>query len=214
WFMHPPFHAIQQAHSHGGVCAWPGKGLWDYVEATNDLVFLAHEVGYTDPERFEPTDVRETLWTHCDRVVAQCEARFTRGTALVDYGDGDWDDTLQPADPAMRTRMVSAWTVALVYQTFRHLLELCRRGNHSSRALRLNALLDGMRADFHAYLMPGGTVAGFLVREETGAWRPLLHPADTTTGIRYRLLPMTRAVLAEIFTPDEAKRHLDIIARA
>src|SRR4030095_8641919 len=181
--------------------------------ATNDLDLLAEEVGYTDPERGEPTGPRESLWSHCDRVLAHCEARFATGTALVNYGDGDWDDTLQPADPAMRTRMVSAWTVALVYQTFRHLLELCRRGNHSSRALRLEALLERMRADFHAYLMPGGTVAGFLVREETGAWRPLLHPTDTTPVIRYRLLPMTRALLAEIFTPDEAKRHLDIIAR-
>jgi CRISPR-associated protein Csx3 len=33
------------------------------------------------------------------------------------------------------------------------------------------------------------------------------------TGIRFRLLPMTRAVLAELFTPDEARRHLDIVAR-
>ena len=41
----------------------------------------------------------------------------------------------------------------------------------------------------------------------------LLHPTDTATGIRYRLLPMTRAVLAELFTPDEARRHLDIVAR-
>jgi CRISPR-associated protein Csx3 len=61
--------------------------------------------------------------------------------------------------------------------------------------------------------MPGGAVAGFLVREETGAWHPLLHPTDAMTGIRYRLLPMTRAVLAELFTPDEARRHLDIVAR-
>jgi 1,2-beta-oligoglucan phosphorylase len=213
WFMHPPFQAIQQAHSHGDVCLWPVKALCDYVEATNDLVFLAHEVGYTDPERFEPTDVRETLWTHCDRVVAQCEARFTRGTALVDYGDGDWDDTLQPADPAMRTRMVSAWTVALAYQTFRQLSEVCQRGGEPARASRLDALLDRMRADFHEYLMPGGTVAGFLVGEADGTWRPLLHPTDQRTGIRYRLLPMTRGVLAELFTPEEARAHLDIVRR-
>jgi CRISPR-associated protein Csx3 len=52
-----------------------------------------------------------------------------------------------------------------------------------------------------------------VVREEDGAWRPLLHPADAVTGIRYRLLPMTRAVLAELFTAEEARRHLEIIAR-
>jgi 1,2-beta-oligoglucan phosphorylase len=48
---------------------------------------------------------------------------------------------------------------------------------------------------------------------EDGGWRPLLHPTDAVTGIRYRLLPMTRAVLAELFTPEEARRHRDIIER-
>jgi CRISPR-associated protein Csx3 len=213
WFMHPPFHTIQQAHSHGDVCLWPVKALCDYVEATNDLAFLEQEIGYTDPARFEPTGPRETLWAHCDRVLARCQARFVTGTALVNYGDGDWDDTLQPADPAMRTRMVSAWTVALAYQTFRQLSHVCRRAGEDARASRLDAVLERMRADFHEYLMPAGTVAGFVVREDDGAWRPLLHPADAVTGIRYRLLPMTRAVLAELFTPEEARRHLEIIAR-
>jgi CRISPR-associated protein Csx3 len=213
WFMHPPFHAIQQPHSHGDVCLWPVKALCDYAEATNDLAVLSEEIGYTDPDRFEPTGVRETLWAHCDRVLAHCEGRFASGTALVNYGDGDWDDTLQPADPAMRTRMVSAWTVALAYQTFRQLSEVCRRAGEHSRAARLDALLERMRADFHRHLMPGGTVAGFLVREEDGTSRPLLHPTDHVTGIRYRLLPMTRGVLAELFTADEARHHLDIVAR-
>jgi 1,2-beta-oligoglucan phosphorylase len=213
WFMHRPFHANQQPHSHGDVCFWPVKALSDYVEATNDLEFLGEDIGYTDPEHFEPTGARETLWAHCDRVVAHCEARFAQGTSLVNYGDGDWDDTLQPADPAMRTRMVSAWTVALAYQTFQRFAEVCRRGGEEARASRLEALLERMRVDFHRQLMPGGTVAGFVVREADGAFRPLLHPTDRVTGIRYRLLPMTRAVLAELFTPDEARHHLDIVAR-
>jgi CRISPR-associated protein Csx3 len=213
WFMHPPFHAIQHRHSHGDVCLWPVKALCDYVEATNDLGFLGREIGYTDPERFEPTGPHETLWAHCDRVLAQCRARFLGGTALVDYGDGDWDDTLQPADPAMRRRMVSAWTVALAYQTFRQLSEVCRRAGETARARRLDEVLEHMRADFRERLMPGRIVAGFMVREDDGGWRPLLHPRDAVTGIRYRLLPMTRAVLAELFTPEDARRHLDIIAR-
>jgi CRISPR-associated protein Csx3 len=213
WFMHPPFHAIQQKHSHGDVVLWPVKALCDYVEATNDLAFLGQEIGYTDPTSFERTDPLETLWAHCDRVLAHCEARFVRDTALVDYGNGDWDDTLQPAAPAMSRRMVSGWTVALAYQTFRAFSEVCRRAGQDARASRLDALLERMRGDFHEYLMPGGMVAGFMVHEEDGTWRPLLHPADATTGIRYRLLPMTRAVLAELFTPDEARRHLGIIER-
>ncbi len=212
WFMHPPFRFIQQAHSHGDVCFWPVKALCDYVEASNDLAFLSTVVGYTDSASFAPAGPEETLWTHCDRVIAQCEARFVPGTALVNYGDGDWDDTLQPADPAMRTRMVSAWTVGLAFHTFRLLAGVCHRAGEASRAAHLDALLVRMRTDFAAHLLLDGVVAGFLVTEPDGRARPLLHPQDKVTGIHYRLLPMTRSMLAELFTPAEAKHHLQLIA--
>ena len=212
WFMHPPFRFIQQAHSHGDVGFWPVKALCDYVEASNDLAFMSTIIGYTDSKKFEPAGPMQTLWVHCDRVIAQCEARFVAGTALVNYGDGDWDDTLQPADPAMRTRMVSAWTVGLAFHTFRLLAKVCERAGEVARAEHLNALLMRMRTDFAAHLMPGGVVAGFLVTEPDGSSRPLLHPNDEITGINYRLLPMTRSMIAELFTPQEAKRHLQLIS--
>jgi len=39
----------------------------------------------------------------------------------------------------------------------------------------------------------------------------LLHPADTRTGLRYSLLPMTRSIIAGLFTPEQAQHHLSII---
>lgn len=211
WFMFPPYRFIQQTHSHGDVCFWPVKALCDYVEAANDPGFLATTIGYTDPERFTSAGPGESLWAHCDRIVALCESRFVPGTALVNYGDGDWDDTLQPADPAMRTRMVSTWTVALAFQTFSQLAEVSRRAGETARADRLERLLARMRADFAGHAMPDGIVAGFLVHETDRRFRPLLHPADRVTGIRYRLLPMTRSMLAGLFTADEACRHAALI---
>lgn len=213
WFMFEPFRSIQQPHSHGDVCFWPVKALCDYVEAADDLGFLATTVCYTDPVHFKSTGPTETLWQHCDRVIDLCEARFVGGTALVNYGDGDWDDTLQPADPAMRTRMVSVWTVGLAYHAFGQLAEVSRRAGETARAARLDLLLRRMRADFAARAMPDGTVAGFLVHESGDRFRPLLHPADRMTGIRYRLLPMTRSILAGLFTKDEALRHAALIDR-
>ena len=213
WFIFAPFRFIQQTHSHGDVCFWPVKALCDYVEASNDFGFLSTELAYTNPEKFTAGGPAETLWGHCDRVIAHCESRFVAGTALVNYGDGDWDDTLQPADPAMRTRMISAWTVGLAYHTFRQLAEVSRRAGEMARAARLDGLLTRMRADFARLALPDGVVAGFLVNEPDGRLRPLLHPADKVTGIRYRLLPMTRSILAELFTPEEARRHLEIIDR-
>ena len=211
WFMFQPYRFIQQAHSHGDICFWPVKALCDYVEASDDLEFLRTRLGYTDPQQFVSAGPEETLLEHCDRVIAQCEARFVSGTALVNYGDGDWDDTLQPADPTMRTRMVSAWTVGLAFHSFRQLAEVCRRAGELAKAERLDALCARMRDDFASRLMPHGVVAGFLVTNPDGTTRPLLHPDDTVTHIRYRLLPMTRSILAELFTPEEARRHLAII---
>ena len=211
WFMFAPFHFIQQTHSHGDVCFWPVKALCDYVEASHDLAFLQTTLGYTDPVKFTPNGLTDSLWDHCDRVIAHCEARFVPGTALVNYGDGDWDDTLQPADPAMRTRMISAWTVALAYHTFRQFAEVSRRAGETARALRLDRLLVRMRGDFARLALPDGVVAGFLVHEADGRFRALLHPTDRVTGIRYRLLPMTRSILAELFTPEEARQHAALI---
>jgi 1,2-beta-oligoglucan phosphorylase len=213
WFMHAPFQSIQDPHSHGDICFWPVKALCDYVEASNDFAFLEHAVGYTDPHGFVPAGPMETLLVHCDRVLARCASRFVGSTALVNYGEGDWDDTLQPADPGMKTRMISAWTVGLAFHTFRQLAEVCRRAGSKERAARIEILLRRIRADFAAHLMPDGIVAGFIVTEADGRFRPLLHPTDAVTGIRYRLLPMTRSILAELFTPEEATRHLQLIAR-
>lgn len=213
WFMFAPFRFIQQRHSHGDVCFWPVKALCDYVEASHDLAFLATSVPYTDPECFTTTGPAESLWDHCDRVIAHAESRFISGTALINYGDGDWDDTLQPADPAMRTRMVSVWTVGLAFHTFRQLAEVARRCGETVRAARLEHLLVRMRADFARFALPGGVAAGFLVSESDGVFRPLLHPSDTVTGIRHRLLPMTRGLLAELFAPEEARFHAAVIER-
>ena len=226
WFMFPPYRFIQQPHSHGDVCFWPVKALGDYVEASNDLEFLDTRIGYTDPQHFEAVGPGETILAHCERVIAQAEARFIPGTALVNYGDGDWDDTLQPADPGLRTRMVSPWTVGLAFHSFRQLGELCRRAGKPTQAQRLDEVCLRIRRDFAGELMPGGVVAGFMIFERATAVndraaapatratsaRPLIHPDDTVTHIRYRLLPMTRSILAELFTPSEARRHLDLIA--
>lgn len=211
WFMLEPFGKTQQAHAHGDIPFWPLKALCDYMEATEDYALLEEKLPYTDPESFSAEGPEETVSQHIDRIFEHFHARCVPGTALVNYGDGDWDDTLQPADPVLRSSMVSTWTVALTYHAFRQYHELCAAAGRDETAAELQSLLDKIGADFRKHLMPGGITSGFSVVEADGSFRPLLHPEDSDSGIRYRLLPMTRAILAGLFTREEAERHLDII---
>jgi cellobiose phosphorylase len=41
----------------------------------------------------------------------------------------------------------------------------------------------------------------------------MLHPSDHMTGIHYRLLPINRAILSELFTPAEMESHLTLAHR-
>jgi cellobiose phosphorylase len=69
-----------------------------------------------------------------------------------------------------------------------------------------------MRADFHRHLIRAGTVAGYALfdpdREEPEL---LLHPSDTRTGLSYSLLPMSRGIIAGLFTPEQAQHHLRLV---
>ena len=112
----------------------------------------------------------------------------------------------------MREWMVSSWTVALLFQQINRYAEVLRRTRRNDRAEALGRLADEMRADFNRYLIRDGTVAGYALFDPTGD-RPklLLHPTDTTTGLSYSLLPMTRSIIAGLFTPEQAQHHLRLI---
>ena len=214
WFMFPPFEHVQSRHAHGDVVIWPLKALCDYLEHSNDGGAILHErVPYTDDETFARTERSESILEHCDRALRKMRDEFLPGVALPRYGDGDWDDSLQPADPLLRTRMVSAWTAELMYQTLRRYAAALAHAGERDRAATAHEMAADVERDFQRYLMPGGVVAGFAVFAGSSA-RPveyLLHPADARTGLRYRLIPMTRGILSGIFTREQANQHLDLI---
>ena len=212
WFMLRPFGHIQQSHSHGDIPLWPLKALCDYLEASSDFGILDASVPWTRYEDGTQSAESSPLIVHLEDTLAWLRANCSPGTALLRYKDGDWDDSLQPAKPEFRDRLVSAWTVALCYQVLRRLEELCRR---SGRMLAgLEGFADRVYQDFHRFLIIDGTVCGFFLFDSdvslTG--QPLIHPSDRLTGISYRLIPMTRAMLAGLLTPEEAERHCQLIS--
>ncbi|HEY3334316.1 MAG TPA: hypothetical protein VGK16_03690 [Candidatus Limnocylindrales bacterium] len=212
WFMFDRFHRVQGPSSHADVIHWPIKALCDYIELTGDLAILDERIGWTDDVTHEPTAATDTLLAHVERQVARIEQDCIEGTSLPMFAGGDWEDTLQPADPAMARRLVSSWTVELAYQALTALRGVCERAGAAPLAERLGRLCDRLRADFNMHLLPDGIVAG-LAHFGPDGMEYLLHPRDRRTGVSYRLLPMTRGIISGLFTPQQAVRHAELIER-
>lgn len=212
WFMLEPYASIRDRHSHGDVIVWPLKAVCDYVEATNDLAFLDEPVAWRREDNFEKTARRDPVAVHLEKLLATVRERFIPGTQLIRYGEGDWNDSLQPADPHLRDWMVSSWTVALLYQQLNRYGEVLARAGRGAAATELGALAGSVREDFNRHLVRDGTVAGYAIFDPAGGEPELmLHPRDTRTGLRYSLLPMTRSIIGGLFTEEQARHHLRLI---
>ena len=134
WFMLEPYSMIQDRVSHGDVIIWPLKALNDYVEATGDFAFLDEPVAWRRQDTLERTARRDPVAAHIEKLIATLRDRFVPGTRLVRYGEGDWNDSLQPVDPRMRDFMVSSWTVALLFQQLCRYAEILRRAGQAERS--------------------------------------------------------------------------------
>jgi CRISPR-associated protein Csx3 len=211
WFMTDPFGWIQQAHCHGDIPLWPLKALCDYIEASGDFAILDEQVAWTQPGSAQTTKETSPLIEHVTANIAWLRDHCVPGTALLRYGDGDWNDSLQPAKPEFRERLVSSWTVALCYQVLRRLEELSRQSGREFAGL--DGFADAVKADCHRHLMIDGTICGFFLFDENSAssGQPLLHPNDKLTGIHHSLIPMTRSMLGGLFSNVEAEHHLSLI---
>ncbi len=212
WFMFDRFRELQAADSHADIIHWPLKALCDYVEATGDFSILDEQVAYTDDRAMAVTPETETIFAHTERQIATIERDCVPGTALPVFAGGDWEDTLQPADPAMARRLVSAWTVELAYQTLNRYRTVCDRAGRAAMADRLAGLCARMRSDFDRLLVPDGVVAG-LAHFGPDRLDYFLHPRDRRTGVAYRLLPMTRGMISGLFSAEQATRHAALIER-
>jgi cellobiose phosphorylase len=212
WFMFDRFRRIQAAESHADVIHWPLKALCDYIEASGDLSIIDETVAYTDDRTKAITTETETIFAHTERQISRIERDCIPGTALAVFAGGDWEDTLQPADPAMARRLVSAWTVELAYQTLDRYHTVCERAGKDQMADRLAGMCTRIRSDFNRYLVPDGVVAGLAEFGPDGL-EYFLHPRDRKTGVAYRLLPMTRGMISGLFSAEQAMRHFDLIER-
>jgi len=145
WFMLEPYSAVQDREAHGDVIIWPLKALCDYLEATGDFDFLDEPIAWRREDNLKKTAHANPIATHLDLLIATVRQRFIAGTHLIRYGNGDWNDSLQPLDPSNRDWMVSSWTVALLYQQLRRYAEILRRVRRLDEASSLSDLTGSTR---------------------------------------------------------------------
>jgi len=201
---------IRAGDSHGDIVFWPLVVLAQYLDASGDAGVLDERVPFFDRRGADAGELA-SVWEHVVRALELIGRRVIPGTALAAYGHGDWNDSLQPADPKLRERLCSAWTATLHYQALTMLADALRRAGRAETAGSLEASAAAVRQDFRRILIPDGVLAGYALFEQGGAVRYLLHPRDDLTGVRYSSLAMVHAILEDLLTPSEAREHLALI---
>jgi cellobiose phosphorylase len=212
WWMFDSFNDIRADGAHGDIIYWCLIALSNYIKASGDTGFLDYQLPFYEKDKTSEVD-KESLRDHVDRLVKKVTGSFVPGRALVRYGGGDWNDSLQPVSSDLAERLISSWTVEMSYQAFRQYAEVCTRCGDFIRAEELSRYCEMIADDFSRYLVRDGVVAGYGYTEDDGSITPLLHPSDTVTGIKYSLLPMERGIISGIFTPAQAGFHLELIGK-
>ena len=201
---------IRPGDSHGDIVFWPVLVLAQYLVASADAGLLDERVPFFDP-RGPDAGERATVWQHVQRALAVIQKRVIPGTALAAYGHGDWNDSLQPVDPAMRDRLCSAWTVTLHFQTFGAMAHALRVIGRGAEAVQFETWAEAVRRDFQRLLVVDDVLAGYAHFEDGGRVRYLLHPRDDTTGVKYSALAMIHAILEDMLEPEQTRAHLQLI---
>jgi 1,2-beta-oligoglucan phosphorylase len=201
---------IRPGDSHGDIVYWPVFALAQYLSATGDAGILDEVLPFFHPDG-DAVAKQVTIFEHVECALNLIQDRVIQGTVLAAYGHGDWNDSLQPAKPDMRERLCSSWTVTLSYQTFMALAAALRSVGRSERASQLETMASKILEEFQRVLIVDNVVAGLAYFHEDGKIDYLLHPRDGTTGLSYSLLPMMHGIINDMFTPEQAVTHLELI---
>jgi len=212
WWMFDSYNSVRADHSHGDVFYWVIIALSNYIKVTGDLKILDEEFPYFSENQKQilpKTPIRE----HIDRLIKMIVSSFVSGTALIPYGNGDWNDSLQPVSKELAQRMISSWTVEMNYQAFMQYEKVFEQTGEKEKARELREICEKIKTDFNKYLIKNEVVAGYGLVESDGSISLLLHPDDTKTNIQYSILPMSRGVISGIFTKEQALTHQDLIEK-
>ncbi|MFD1055797.1 GH36-type glycosyl hydrolase domain-containing protein [Terrabacter terrigena] len=208
----PPLPESGQQDSHGDVVFWPVLAAGDYLRTTGDASLLDEPVAFVGDTGLEAA---APVAEHLRRAVTRIAECTVPGSPLPAYGHGDWNDSLQPADPRLAANLVSTWTAVLQTQALRTLAEGLRAAGAPDGPDDLATEADELAERTHDALLDqlasDPVLPGYLLHHDDGRVEPLVHPTDERTGLRYGVLPWIHAIGADLLTPEQARHHLDLI---
>jgi cellobiose phosphorylase len=208
--MFDSYSDVRADSAHGDVFYWCLIALTNYVKVTGDLEVFNEVLPYYSKEN-GTTSEKATLIQHVDKLIDMIVKSFIPGTALVPFGGGDWNDSLQPVSKDLAQRMISSWTVEMNYQAFDQIQRIYQLLGNSAMAEKLQEICIQIKSDFNKFLIKDGVVAGYGLVEEDSKISVLLHPSDLKTNIHCSILPMDRGIISAIFTKEQAQHHLALI---
>lgn len=217
WFMFDQYNQYKEDESHGDLIVWPLKALTSYILTTGDYSILNAQLPFAEESSNGKTTKTYSLLEHVELQLSYIRNNFIEGTCLSKYGDGDWDDTLQPANKTLRERMVSGWTTSLTYEVLCDWHEVISKkavtdnNGDPVQADKIKETAENLKKDYNNYVIKDGVASGFIYFDSDNKIKYMIHPSDADTKIRYRLLPINRGIISGLFTKEQAKQHLKIV---
>lgn len=208
WFMFDEYANIQAEDSHGDIIVWPLKALSEYLTRSGDYSVLEEKVPYFDFYQGKLTTTCESIYQHVLHQLQAIRQSFIAPYHLSCYGGGDWDDTLQPKNKEQAKKMVSGWTIALTLDTLQNFIDNMTHSHYDVQDFK--TMYQEMKDDFNRLIIKDQIPAGFIYFNQ-GQIEYILHPRDEKSHIRYRLLPLTRGMIAELYSKEQVDRYLSII---
>lgn len=210
WFMYDEYFSEFSSESHGDMIIWPLKVLVDYIEVSGDRSILFENIPYFDKQEKAFTGTKYSILEHVKKEILYIENHFLYGTKVSAYGDGDWEDTLQPADPKQKQNMASTWTEELTIQVLRKASRILDFNDYSSH---IKEIADLMFKDFKKYFLDQPFLPGFISLDKNLKRTNIIFPGDSVTHINYRLIPMTRAIISGIYAGQKAQETIRTIKK-
>ncbi|MBC7126362.1 MAG: hypothetical protein H5T24_12075, partial [Bacteroidales bacterium] len=155
WWMFDRYKTIRAHEAHGDIAYWCIIALSNYIIYSGDVDILNSPLPYYTENNGYCMEVTPLI-EHVERLIDRIVKSFIPGTALVPFGGGDWNDSLQPVNSQLAQRLVSSWTVEMNYQAFKLFETVYRLMGLTDKAEALGEISTKIKTDFNKYLVTNG----------------------------------------------------------